>query len=122
MPDVALPTLTIAPISPAIGARVTGIDLTRPLPDGAFAALERALVTHHVLFFENQPLTPHQQRDFAARFGDLHIHPVYPNVPERPEIMDYVKRISARPAFAKVREMDAKFAAEHEAAVAASNG
>lgn len=87
MPDVALPTLTIAPISPAIGARVTGIDLTRPLTDGAFAALERALVTHHVLFFENQPLTPHQQRDFAARFGDLHIHPVYPNVPERPEIM-----------------------------------
>ncbi len=43
-------------------------------------------------------------------------------VPERPEIMDYVKRISGRPAFAKVREMDAKFAAEHEAAVAASNG
>ena len=43
-------------------------------------------------------------------------------VPERPEIMDYVKRISAPPAFAKVREMDAKFAAEHEAAVAASNG
>lgn len=43
-------------------------------------------------------------------------------VPERPEIMGYVKRITARPAFAKVREMDAKFAAEHEAAVAASNG
>ncbi|MBP2316360.1 taurine dioxygenase [Azospirillum soli] len=87
MPDVALPTLTIAPISPSIGARVTGIDLTRPLSENSFAALERALVTHHVLFFENQPLNPRQQRDFAARFGDLHIHPVYPNVPEQPEIM-----------------------------------
>ncbi|RBH35047.1 taurine dioxygenase, partial [Pseudomonas sp. MWU13-2860] len=28
-----------------------------------------------------------QQRDFAARFGDLHLHPVYPTVAEQPEIL-----------------------------------
>jgi glutathione S-transferase len=37
-------------------------------------------------------------------------------VPETPVIMDYVKRITGRPAFIRVRELDAKLAAEHEAA------
>jgi len=87
MPDTAISTLTVEPVSPAIGAVVTGIDLSRPLSDAQAAALEQALVTHQVLFFENQPLTPQEQKAFAARFGTLHIHPVYPNVPEQPEIM-----------------------------------
>ncbi|WP_422623558.1 TauD/TfdA family dioxygenase [Rhodoferax sp.] len=42
---------------------------------------------HHVLFFENQPITPQQQRDLAARFGELHIHPIYPHVADVPEII-----------------------------------
>ena len=40
-------------------------------------------------------------------------------VPELPEIMDYVKRVAARPSFAKVNALDAKCAAEHEAAAKA---
>src|SRR5262245_8885824 len=38
-------------------------------------------------------------------------------VPEMPVIMDYVKRVTGRPAVAKVTELDAKLSAEHEAAV-----
>jgi glutathione S-transferase len=37
-------------------------------------------------------------------------------VPETPVIMDYVKRVTGRPAVAKVGELDAKLSAEHEAA------
>ena len=37
-------------------------------------------------------------------------------VPELPVIMDYVKRMTGRPAAGRVRELDAKLAAEHEAA------
>jgi glutathione S-transferase len=37
-------------------------------------------------------------------------------VPEQPVIMDYVKRMTGRPAAGRVRELDAKLAAEHEAA------
>jgi glutathione S-transferase len=37
-------------------------------------------------------------------------------VPEMPVIMDYVKRMTGRPAFEKVKAADAKLAAEHEAA------
>ncbi len=39
-------------------------------------------------------------------------------VPELPVIMDYVRRVTARPAFAKVKAMDAELAAKHAAAVA----
>jgi glutathione S-transferase len=38
-------------------------------------------------------------------------------VPENPVIADYVKRVTGRPSFTKVTAMDAKWAAEHEAAV-----
>ncbi len=63
----------------------------RSWPDGISDAqrdaLLAALLQHHVLFFEQQPMTPLQQRALAARFGDLHIHPVYPQAPGVPEII-----------------------------------
>lgn len=79
--------LHITPLSPALGAIVAGIDLRQPLSDAAQQAIERALLDHQVLFFRDQPITPTQQAAFAARFGDLHIHPLYPNEPEQPEIL-----------------------------------
>ncbi|MGK9169424.1 taurine dioxygenase [Inquilinus limosus] len=78
---------SIQPLNPAIGAVVRGIDLAQPLSDATIAAINRALLQHHVLFFEGQELTPAAQRDFAARFGPLHVHPVYPHVAEVPEII-----------------------------------
>ncbi len=80
-------TLTIEPISPALGAVVSGVRLADPLDDAAQRQIEQALLDHHVLFFRNQPLTPTQQANFAARFGDLHIHPIYPSSPEQREVI-----------------------------------
>ena len=64
-----------------------GIDLTQPVSDAQRDALLAGLIQHHVLFFENQPVTPVQQRDLARRFGELHIHPVYPTHPDAVEII-----------------------------------
>ncbi len=80
-------TLQLTPLSPALGARVSGIDLSRELGGAEQAAIERALLDYQVLFFREQPLTPHQHARFAARFGDLHVHPIYPHVPEQPEVL-----------------------------------
>ncbi|MBD9501287.1 taurine dioxygenase [Pseudomonas sp. PDM23] len=80
-------TLSIEPISPALGAIVSGVRLADPLDDGAQRQIEQALLDHHVLFFRDQPLTPTQQANFAARFGDLHIHPIYPSSPEQREVI-----------------------------------
>jgi taurine dioxygenase len=79
--------MKIQALGPAIGAFVDGIDLREPISDAQRDALSDALLRHHVLFFENQPITPRQQRDLAARFGELHIHPVYPQDPEVAEII-----------------------------------
>lgn len=80
-------SLDITPLSPALGAIVSGIDLRQPPDDSKQQALEQALLAHQILFFRDQPLEPTQQAAFAARFGDLHIHPIYPNIPEQPQIL-----------------------------------
>jgi taurine dioxygenase len=80
-------TLSVQPLGPAIGAIVGGLTLSESIDDATRDALLAALLQHHVLFFENQPITPVRQRAFAARFGELHIHPIYPHVPDVPEII-----------------------------------
>jgi taurine dioxygenase len=79
--------LRAQPLTPALGAIVDGIDLAQPLGDDDIAAIRSALDEHLVLFFRQQTLTPVQQRDFAARFGRLYIHPFYPGHQDAPEIM-----------------------------------
>ena len=76
----------IKPLTPAIGAVVEGVDLAQPVSDDLLGCIRQALLDHKVIFFEDQHITPVQHRDFAARFGDLHTHPLYPGVPEAPEL------------------------------------
>ena len=79
--------LTITALGPYIGAEVSNLDLARPLSDTQFEQLYHAMIRHQVLFFRQQPLTPVQHRALAARFGDLHIHPVYPHAADVEEII-----------------------------------
>ena len=79
-------TITTRTLTPAIGGVVEGVDLSRPLSDDLIAQIRAALLKHKVIFFEDQHITPVQHRDFAARFGKLHTHPLYPGVPEAPEM------------------------------------
>lgn len=78
---------TITPLSIALGAQISGIDISQPLSPEHRAAIEQALLEHQVLFFRDQPIDPAQQARFAGYFGDLHIHPIYPNVPEQPQVL-----------------------------------
>jgi len=63
--------LAVRPLHPLVGAEVTGLDLTRPLDDGTFAAVERAFLRHGVLAFPGQPVDDAQQIAFSRRFGEL---------------------------------------------------
>jgi taurine dioxygenase len=80
-------SLSITPLTPGIGAVVDGIRIADALDDRQCRAIESALVEHHVIFFRDQSLTPVQHRDFAARFGTLHIHPIYPRHIEAREVI-----------------------------------
>jgi alpha-ketoglutarate-dependent 2,4-dichlorophenoxyacetate dioxygenase len=67
----ATDALTITPILPYLGARVEGVDLTRPLDEGTFRAIHDAFQEHSVLVFRDQRLTDEQQMAFSTRFGPL---------------------------------------------------
>ncbi len=79
--------ITIEPLTPAIGALVSGVDLAEPIDAATRATIEAALLDRQVLLLRDQTLTEQQQRDFAAGFGPLHIHPIYPRSSQVPEIM-----------------------------------
>lgn len=79
--------IQVTRVTPAIGALIEGIDLSQELVQPDVDRLGELLVRHQVLFFRDQPLTPQQQVRFAARFGTLHVHPIYPVLSELPEIL-----------------------------------
>jgi len=79
--------LKLRKLAPALGAVVESFDLARRHEDFEIAAIRAALDEHLVLFFEDQTITPEQQRDFARRFGELYVHPLYPGQNGLPEIM-----------------------------------
>lgn len=65
-------TYQIEPLTPVIGAEVTGLDLRSPLDDETIAALRADWLRHLVLVFRDQDLTEAQQVRFAGYFGAAH--------------------------------------------------
>ncbi|MDB5572755.1 MAG: TauD/TfdA family taurine catabolism dioxygenase, partial [Hyphomicrobiales bacterium] len=62
-------TLTIEKLHPALGARVTGVDLAQPLDPADAQAIRRAFDEHIVLAFPAQTLDEAQQLRAAETFG-----------------------------------------------------
>jgi taurine dioxygenase len=58
----------------SLGARVEGLDLSKPLSDEEFRQLEQALGKYGVLSYPRQTLTSLQLKNFAERFGRLEIN------------------------------------------------
>lgn len=83
--------LGIHRVAGALGAEISGVDLSAPLPDETVAAIRRAFVEHQVIFFRDQRLTPAEQVAFGRRFGPLNIHPYVAGMAEHPEVMEIIK-------------------------------
>jgi taurine dioxygenase len=64
-------TLTIAPLSDALGVEVTGVDLTRPVSQADATAMEHALDEHLVMVVRDQKLAPAQYLEAMHRFGEI---------------------------------------------------
>ncbi len=62
------------PVSKALGAEITGLDLTSPLDGETVAELRHALAENCLLLFRDQKLTPEQHIAFSRHFGDLQPH------------------------------------------------
>ncbi len=89
-------TLSIHRVAGALGAELSGVDLSQPQSDDTIAEIRQALVEHQVIFFRDQTLTPAQQVGFGARFGPLNIHPYVTGMESQPEVMEIIKEPSDR--------------------------
>jgi taurine dioxygenase len=80
-------TIDIRPLSDALGAEISGVDLSTDLAGETFAEIRQAWLDHCLLLFRGIDWTPEQQIAFTRRFGPLHIMtPLHCNLPDHPEI------------------------------------
>jgi taurine dioxygenase len=63
--------IVVTPLSPACGAEISGVEITKPLSPGVVAAIKDAWAKHLVLVFRGQSIREEQQLRFASYFGDL---------------------------------------------------
>jgi taurine dioxygenase len=63
--------IQVTPLSPACGAEIKGVDLTKPLSRETVEAIKDAWGKHLVLVFRGQKLSQDDQLRFASYFGDL---------------------------------------------------
>ena len=70
--------ISVTPLSPVIGAEVSGVDLSQPLGNLLFQEIHDALIEHQVIFFRDQEMTLEQHKAFGRLFGALHVHPAAP--------------------------------------------
>src|SRR5712671_1217557 len=63
-------SIAVTPITPAVGAEISNVDLRR-LSDADFAQIEQAWNRHSVLLFRGQKLSDDDLLDFSRRFGEL---------------------------------------------------
>src|SRR2546430_17039058 len=70
MPEIEAMSVTITPLTPAVGAEVGNVDLTS-LSAEEFARIEAAWHRHSVLLFRGQELSDDDLLAFSRRFGEL---------------------------------------------------
>jgi len=78
----------VEPLTPVLGAEVSGLTLDPDADDGTIAAVRQALLDHKVLFFRKQSFDAGSLTQFARRFGEpTPAHPVEPSVEGHPEVL-----------------------------------
>ena len=64
----------VRPLSPNLGAEISGVNLAEDVSDEVFDAIYRAWLRYQVLLFPPMDLPPGRQVQFARRFGEVQIH------------------------------------------------
>jgi taurine dioxygenase len=84
-------TISVNRIAGALGAEISGVDLSQDLDDNLIAEIREALVDNLVIFFRDQHLTPEQHLAFGRRFGALQVHDFVDGVEDNREILEVRK-------------------------------
>jgi taurine dioxygenase len=80
--------MNITPTGEALGARIFGVDLSKPIAEGDFKTILRALGEHGVIVFPRQVIETEDLARFGKMFGDLEVNVanLY-HEPGHPEVM-----------------------------------
>ena len=85
-------SIHVEPLTNAIGAELSNIDLGVASRDPALVAEIRSLLLRYrVLFFRDQNMTRAEHVAFARRFGELEDHPVAGSDPDHPGMVRIYK-------------------------------
>jgi alpha-ketoglutarate-dependent taurine dioxygenase len=101
--------IAVRPIAGALGAEISGVDLSREVDDETVASLRRAWLEHLVIFFRDQPLSPARFLGFARRFGEVIEYPFVKGLDEFPEIIPVLKLEHERVNFGGVWHSDTSY-------------
>lgn len=82
--------LHIRPVTPHLGAEVTGINL-KDASAGMIGEVKSAFAEHGVLFFPDQKLTPDELLGVTGRFGDILRVPYVKGMDSHPDIIAVLK-------------------------------
>ncbi|MBM3341978.1 MAG: taurine dioxygenase [Betaproteobacteria bacterium] len=100
---------TVRKLAPAIGAEISGIDLSRELSDDTVAAIRRAWLEHVVIFFRDQALSASQYLALAERIGVPVEYPFVRGIEGFPVITPVVKLEHERHNFGGVWHSDTTY-------------
>ena len=82
----------VQPLTCAIGAELTNVNLGAASRDpGMLAEIRALLLKHRVLFFRDQNITRAEHVAFARHFGELEDHPVMGSDPDNPGLVRIYK-------------------------------
>lgn len=83
--------LQVRPLSGALGAEISGVDLAADLDPDTVDAIRATWLEHLVVFFRDQDLTPERQLAFARRLGEPVEYPFVKGLDGYPMITPVVK-------------------------------
>jgi len=82
--------LAVDPLTPALGAEVSGLDIAADLRASDVSAIENLWLEHKVLILRDQHVSTEDHLRFASRFGSLEVHPFAPSKPGYPEVLTVI--------------------------------
>ena len=101
--------IAIHPVAGALGAEVSGIDLSGELSAQTVSALRRAWLDYLVLFFRDQDLPPARFLALARRFGEPIEYPFVRGLEGFPEIIPVLKLEHERVNFGGIWHSDTAY-------------
>ena len=101
--------IEVRPIAGALGAEISGVDVSRPLAPEIVAEVRQAWLDHLVVFFRQQQLTPQGLVAFASAFGTPMEYPQLKGLPECPLVTPVVKLPHERVNFGGVWHSDTSY-------------